>query len=58
MTAQHARQLEEFVAVLDDGDAWDMLARLGWQLIDRTGGVETWENDGRTIRRAPTGRAA
>lgn len=58
MTAQHARQLEEFVAVLDDGDAWDMLARLGWQLIDRTGGVETWQRDGATVRRELTRRAA
>lgn len=58
MTNQYARQMEEFVAALDDGDAWDTLARLGWQLVDRTGGVETWERDGATVRREITWRAA
>lgn len=58
MTNQYMRQLEEFVAVLDDANAWDMLARLGWRLVDRTMGVETWENDGQTVRRELIGRAA
>lgn len=52
--------LEDFAAALDDEDAWDMLARLGWRLVDVNGGVETWESqipDGGYLQRSVTRRS-
>lgn len=42
MTVYTDRELEAFVAVLDDADAWDLLARLGYRLIALEDGIETW----------------
>lgn len=36
------RELEAFVGVIDDADAWDLLARLGYRLVALEDGVETW----------------
>lgn len=51
MTTNTTRILEEFANVLDDADAWDMLARQGWRLIGLDRGIETWERDTATATR-------
>lgn len=53
MTVYTDRELEAFVAVLDDADAWDLLARLGYRLVALEDGVETWVRPTGKLDHAP-----